>query len=427
MSEQGGVESEYGFEPDSGILSSAGGLQYEPTNVTRGAALATLLRPDAQRLLLGLTGPLEELGFSDDAIAGLAGGTRLVEAFGSAWYGPDFIDRSKAEERLRAWTALNQNADPTAAIQFLIALLGSNSERESVAGAAALARVVTYRDGPIAWLEADVTTPTWPDQPRLDLNTEWWTQTFEDLAERAGRQTADDQVLALRALIAVRLRVAAYSNDPVVLSMVEAVRQAQADDFGGDGGALTSSLYPTPPGALVVSTMVHGTFGWKGSWWRPKGAFHHYVGINLRNNLYNRGARFSWSGAYSQSQRLQAAEDLVDWAGDVAPNGMQSVFAHSYGGEVAAIAATTGAKTHELILLSAPGTQYVNDAATAVGRIVDIRMKGDLVLFIAGTPQRLVPAKNLTEVTLGWNLLGHSATHDPATWVAEDIPGRAGL
>jgi hypothetical protein len=53
----------------------------------------------------------------------------------------------------------------------------------------------------------------------------------------------------------------------------------------------------TPPGALVVSTMIHGTWAWKGDWWRPKGnGFHEYILRNHRPNLFSRGARFTWSG-----------------------------------------------------------------------------------------------------------------------------------
>jgi pimeloyl-ACP methyl ester carboxylesterase len=171
--------------------------------------------------------------------------------------------------------------------------------------------------------------------------------------------------------------------------------------------------------------MIHGTWGWKGKWWRPGDDFHSFIRGSHRSNLYSRGAKFSWSGAYSDSQRQLAAADFCEWAYEVPPNGLQSVFAHSYGGEVAARARLTGARAAELILLSSPVTKYVEAAAASPDlRIVDVRLRFDPVLGLARTRQRLTPRPNVTPVVLDRWRLDHAATHEEAVWRSEDIARR---
>ncbi|WP_420329983.1 alpha/beta hydrolase [Serinicoccus sediminis] len=181
-----------------------------------------------------------------------------------------------------------------------------------------------------------------------------------------------------------------------------------------------------PPDSPNVSTLVHGTWGWKGDWWRPSGGFHRYILKDYRTNLYAGGARFSWSGAYSPRHRARAGQDFCDWAGEVAPRGLQTVLAHSYGAEVVGRAIIAGTRVSELALLSAPGTAFVNAAATMVGRTVDVRLPFDPVLSLARVPQRLDLSIPHRLVLTSWRL-DHSATHDEQVWMNEAIGIRAGL
>jgi hypothetical protein len=430
VSEFGGIQNDGTFEPVATLESAAGGPDVEPTNITRGAALATLLRFDSRTVVAPILGQLSELGFSTDAVGQLSDERRLGEALGGGWMNGLNLDIFAPEERQRSWTALNQNADPFSAIQFLIGLLGSPSERESAVGAAALWRVLSQRDDRGRWIVATdfgggVRAGILDGEWNPELWAELWVSTLG--GDLGGVVADEDDLRALSLLVTIRLRAAARSPDPVVRSMVHAVRQADANLIGSGASAPAGSSYLTPPGSLVISMMVHGTWGWRGDWWRPKAAFHKYIATNHRKNLYGRGAHFSWSGAYSQNQRIQAAEDLVDWAGEVSPNGLQTVFAHSYGGEVAAMAAMAGATTQELTMLSVPATGFVNAAAASVKRIIDIRTKGDIVLFIAGTPQPITPGPNVTPVVLPWMLRGHESTHDASTWAAQNVAYQAGL
>jgi hypothetical protein len=179
-----------------------------------------------------------------------------------------------------------------------------------------------------------------------------------------------------------------------------------------------------------VSTMIHGTFGWKGDWWRPRpGSFHDFILNSHRSNLYSGGARFSWSGAYSAPQRRLAASDFCDWTNEIARSGLESVFSHSYGGEVAARSRINGAAMDQLVLLSSPVTSYVDAAANDPNlSVVDVRLNFDPVLALARAPQRISPLpSNVTEVIFAAWRLDHGATHSEAVWNAEKVAARGGI
>jgi len=219
------------------------------------------------------------------------------------------------------------------------------------------------------------------------------------------------------------------SPDPITRSLAMAAFPPQPDEVGDVGPP--AEAIATAPGALVVSTMIHGTWGWKGDWWRPRSDFHEFILRNHRPGLYSRGTKFSWSGAYSARQREQAATDFGEWAYDVAPHGLQSVFAHSYGGDVAARAVITSASVAELVLLSVPVTSHVGAAAEANLRIVDVRLRFDPVLALGRLRQRirqrLRPRPNVTEVLLDRWCYDHGATHREDVWREEDIARRGGI
>jgi pimeloyl-ACP methyl ester carboxylesterase len=173
--------------------------------------------------------------------------------------------------------------------------------------------------------------------------------------------------------------------------------------------------------------MVHGTWGWKGDWWRPGKNFHQFILGEHRQNLYSGGAKFSWSGALSDSQRRLAAKDFCEWADDRAPGGLQTIFAHSYGGEVAGRAVLSGARVDELVLLSVPVTRPVAAAARSGVRVVDVRLPFDAVLGLARQRQRIPTNPGVMPVLLkGWRY-GHGASHDEDVWRQENVAQRGGI
>ncbi|MDX6288028.1 MAG: hypothetical protein QOG53_3513 [Frankiales bacterium] len=252
-----------------------------------------------------------------------------------------------------------------------------------------------------------------------------WAEVYDALIRRIGEDSYLDQYI-VAFLSRWRLNRALRSFDSTVQSLAfAAFVPPSSDETGGPGEPAEPPQ--TLPGALVVSTMIHGTWGWKGDWWRSGCDFHRFVLQNYRPDLYSRGAKFSWSGAYSASQRRQATQDFRDWAYEVAPHGLQTVFAHSYGAEVAALGLVAGAGIHELVLLSAPATAVIEDVIQSGVRVVDVRLRVDPILAIARARQRLPSLPNVTPVILnGWRL-DHGSTHRQAVWRHEDIGRRGGL
>jgi hypothetical protein len=441
------------FEPSAAVDSVRSSEVSEGTNVCRAGALSSLLQ-EATGAMSELRAEQRSLGFSDSIIEQGGRAWREVDPFDGQ---SDFSispDENLDETRVRRWLALNETANPRRAVGFLIAMLGSSLERESTAAAGALWRGLGLQarqwppPGPPRWrifdrlaFDLDEVLPDtrwgpwfwWREQSPSLIDDEspretipWDSSRWRDIYLRLMFRLRGDRYLdsfVVGVLARSRLDAAIRSPDPITRSLAFAA----VEPFDAGDGALPEPPKPptTPPGAPVVSTMIHGTWGWKGDWWRPGGDFHQFILGNHRPNLYARGTKFSWSGAYSAKQRSLAARDFRDWAYDVAPHGLQTVFGHSYGGEVAARATAAGTPVHELVLLSTPVTGLVEAALQTTGRMVDIRLRFDPVLAIAGTGQRVPRQPNVTEVLLDRWRLDHGATHSEGVWRAEDI-GRRG-
>lgn len=442
------------FEASAAAETAVAAPAFEGSNVSRVASLSTMLGGDGVAIR-SLTPELDTLGFSSQ----LSTGERLWRDRTPAQSLPDFREARGDQEtfdRVRLWLALNESGRPQEAIAFLVAVLGSELERESAAAAAALWRELgtagsLVPGGPRRWhlwdrlfdlWDEDLPGwpwlgPVWPpdldagaaggrleDLPSIPWDPVQWRAIFQRVTARFGDPYTD--LFLITVLTRWRLGRALRSPDRITQSLAMAAFEP-TEPTGTPAQPQPPAPATTPPGALVVSTMIHGTWGWKGDWWRPRSDFHEFVLRNLRPNLYSRGAKFSWSGAYSDKQRDLAARDLAEWARDVAPNGMQTVFAHSHGAEVAARAIIAGARIHELVLLSAPVTTHIDACAGTSLRLVDIRLRMDPVLALARARQRIPARPNLTTVLLNRWRLGHGATHEEVVWRDEDIAARGGL
>jgi hypothetical protein len=444
------------FEPFSASESAAPSPEFEGSNVCRAAMLAPLLQEESTALS-GLAEEQRSLGFSEAMIERAGNGWREADPFVQDGIVAILEDPDAA--RVSQWVTLNEDGDPRSAVAFLIAMLGSGLERESTAAAAALWRglglqtrrrwpppgparvhlfeMLLLRDtddvlsdtpwGPWSWwYERDPALTG--DGPAQEEPVVWDADEWRGIYRRLMFNITGDRYVdpfIVTALVRGRLDVALRSPDMISRSLaLTAVDAADPRD-----GALPAPTVPpvTPPAALPTSTMIHGTSGWKGSWWRPGGAFHQFILGKHRPNLYRLGTKYSWSGALSATERALAASDFLDWAATASPPGLQTVFGHSYGGEVACRATNLGTPIHELVLLSTPVTRPVKDAVNSGIRIVDIRLRFDPILALTLRPQRLPKKPNVTEVLLRRWRLDHSASHDEHVWRSEDIAVRAKL
>jgi hypothetical protein len=448
-------DSDETFEvsPDPGTVVMS--PEFEGANVCRVAALSTRFGDDRQTVA-DLADEFGAFGFSAQVVSTDRSWSEVgpLELFTGLTDRADSLD----DTRRRAWDRLNDSGGPGDAVGFLVAILGSELERESAAAAAVLWRILdglpdrivppdpriwylwerSYFDispdglpfgrdlwsGLQPWPAVGVAELPGEEVPGVPWDPTLWRTLFDSVTRFITGGYEDLWLVTL--FVRRRLAQALRSPDQVTRSLALAAFSPAGRGFASPAGPPPSPV--AAPSQPLVSTMIHGTWGWKSDWWRPGTTFHDFVLNNHRANLYARGAKFSWSGAYSDRQRAQAAVDFKDWAGEIAKGGLETVFGHSYGGEVAARAATA-TSVQQLVLLSSPATNWVDTAAKLTAlKVVDVRLRFDPVLGIARTPQRLtVKAPNVTEVLLKRRRLSHGATHEEPVWRKEKIAQRGGI
>ena len=152
---------------------------------------------------------------------------------------------------------------------------------------------------------------------------------------------------------------------------------------------------PVPgPEAESVSTTVHGTWGLIAddeSWYRPGSPMHDFLRDQVTPDLYDsRPDYFMWNGGYADVDRAQGASDLPTWTRRVSPSDdrLDTVYAHSHGGNVALSAAAAGQRIRLLVLLHTPAIERPDEEWAAiranVGGVVAMRTRLDLVVMADG-------------------------------------------
>jgi hypothetical protein len=444
-----------GFDETFEVSGTAESAYAEPANeganVCRVAACSTMW--GANRAAVGdLRDELSELGFPESLSSGEI-----------TWDDLDWTSLLQSAERplepqqtrVTAWRRLRDDAQSDAAVSFVLAVLGSELERESAAAAAALWRDVASFAGPPRrpfdpwvwefWEDIyEIAGPDWPEfiwwgragaEPNgpggeieepdiVQWQPDRWAYVYRRGMERPVDRYGKPAVISL--LVRWRLAQALRSSDPITRSLATAAFLPSQDESAEP----PASAGTRSRGSQTVSTMIHGTFGWKGDWWRPRpGSFHDFILSNHRSNLYNGGARFSWSGAYRATHRQVAASDFCDWAGEIADAGVETVLAHSYGGEIAARSKIAGAAIDQVVLLSSPVNSYIDAIANDPSlSTIDVRLNFDPVLGLARVRQRIRPLpSHVTEVILSVWRLDHTATHKEHVWNVENIAARGGI
>lgn len=434
------------FEPVTSVDSAEMGERHESLNACRAAALG--LPFGATVAMQGMEATFRSMGFND-GIADQTWNWRDTEMR------LDLEGLGGDQSRAQLFESLAEGPEAVDAIRFLAKVLVSPLERESAAAAASIVgasgRSIFHGDWRQRWWRGVDMFPTYETflhylfgpavsqvetvvaDPDLDITPgttwAWLGARWEELAREAlwaRRIFNGDQDVRLRLVAEWRLALAIRSADPIVRQFAMAALTGPWDS-GSD--IATGQQGPNPTNeTLAVSALIHGTWGWKGDWWRPAAHFHDFIRNGVRRNLYSRGAPFSWSGAYSSRQRALAAEDFVRWAGEMSPGGIHTLFGHSYGGEVAVRSWALGTKVQEVVLLSVPANRHVSTAVDQGLRVVDIRLAFDPVLALAREPQRIRRnGSNLEQVILSRWQLSHGATHDADVWLTEDLLNRAKL
>ncbi|MEA3501271.1 MAG: hypothetical protein U9R47_00735 [Actinomycetota bacterium] len=223
----------------------------------------------------------------------------------------------------------------------------------------------------------------------------------------------------LRKRIRHTLETGAESEDPLVARLAQT---ALANIDPGDP-EVVKRVIPQPSSEKrcresSTSVITHGTFASDAAWYRPGGNFYEALASN-RPDLAVHDESFTWTGAYSDKARRADALLLEQWIGDqglVAPD----LFAHSHGGTVAHHATKRGVELGRLVLMGWPVHKRWFPDFSHVGRIIDVRVRFDLVILLDRGGQRFdTNAFNIEEHRHGW--FDHTSTHEPPYWDEHDL------
>lgn len=168
-----------------------------------------------------------------------------------------------------------------------------------------------------------------------------------------------------------------------------------------------------------TAVLTHGTFSSRTTWWRPGGDYYDYLD-GLVPPLHLHDPSFRWSGLYSSGARELAANQLVTWIADQNLD-KPDFFGHSHGATVGNLATQRGLQLDRLVLLSWPvHAAWLPDLAN-VTRVIDVRVRFDLVVIADRGGQRYPTgdARVSTHVH-GW--FDHGLTHDPGYWDTHSLP-----
>ena len=458
MDAEGDGPHEYGIYPEDASIEET--PETEGTNASRFAIAGALGATTLRGAPLDVIEPdmLTMFGFRDELAAAaerLRGVDNILFGEGEVLQGTVRGGWRPQATRHEAWRRLNEGS-AWHRLTLLAAGLCSSLERESVAAAVAVLNALPASlvidllgieaDDLLYPLSLSLSEPV--AEPVAWRGETWEPESAEQLSVSAAVGTRD--VLRRLLLLALaRIRAGLRSPDDVVrelaavawlraIAVDDRVEQAGdesetgADDAGAGGGIPRAGLPAgAPPGAAPavptgLSTLIHGTWAWQADWWYPGGDFHTHVLNGLRPALYDAGMPFSWSGDLSGKHRAIAARRVQDWfATATSGTGVGTVFAHSYGGEVAARAVNNGCPIPQLVLLSAPIHRHHRRALPHIPDVVDIRLRFDLVLTGALAKQRLrgPRVRNRIISKAFWQ---HGVTHDPALWLGEGLDAFVG-
>ncbi|HEX9763411.1 MAG TPA: hypothetical protein VGA97_09960 [Acidimicrobiia bacterium] len=223
----------------------------------------------------------------------------------------------------------------------------------------------------------------------------------------------------LRRQIRQTLEEGCLSDDPLVAG----VAQEAMSKIDPKHPYLKAALAERTPhvrrtGNSHTAVISHGTWASGSSWYQPGGDFYDGLAAERPDlNLHPRS--FTWSGDYSTTAWREGAEDMRDWLSN---EGLArpDLFAHSHGATVANRATKLGVTFKRLVLMGWPvRSDWFPDPAR-VDRIIDVRVRLDLVIMVDGGGQRLRTDQfNVKEHRHGW--FNHAATHDPGYWTTHGL------
>jgi len=218
----------------------------------------------------------------------------------------------------------------------------------------------------------------------------------------------------LRPKIRETLESAAKSRDPLVARLaLAAISHIGPMQDLADKKVVRQPVSKKRRRQSETAVITHGTFAANGKWYRPGGDFYKALKMN-RPDLHVHDSSFRWTGAYSDRARQADARLLQKWLAD---QGLKrpDFFAHSHGGTVANLATKLGVEFDRLVLMGWPVHKKWFPDFSNVKRIIDVRVKLDLVVMLDFGRQRFKSRKfDIESHRNGW--FDHSSTHESEYW-----------
>ncbi len=223
----------------------------------------------------------------------------------------------------------------------------------------------------------------------------------------------------LRKRIRHILEAGSQSDDPLVASLAaEALSKIDPKD-----PYVNQRVIAQPPAKKrnrqsETAVITHGTFSSDSAWYQPGGDFYEALALK-RPDLAVHDKSFTWTGAYSPTARRADALLLKRWIDDQGLD-MPDFFAHSHGGTVANLATRQNVDFDRLVLMAWPVHNRWFPDFRRLKRIVDIRVRLDLVILVDRGGQRFrTDAFDVEEHRHGW--FDHVAPHQPDYWDDHDL------
>jgi hypothetical protein len=181
-----------------------------------------------------------------------------------------------------------------------------------------------------------------------------------------------------------------------------------------------------------TSIIVHGTWArLRSRWWRPGAGdnLFKYLKENVSNDLYDGEDHFRWEGGYHSNSRRKGAIDLINWTRQKSIEQLDTVYAHSHGGNLVLDAVQQPLGIRLLVLLSiAARTRPQMEwqvISSRICRIVDIYTRADLVALAdrarAWPNSHGLDEARIRRLPLVGHWFSHSAACDPDVWIRYDL------
>ena len=174
-----------------------------------------------------------------------------------------------------------------------------------------------------------------------------------------------------------------------------------------------------------TSITVHGTFArLRSDWYKPGSAFHRYLKRQVSTDLYSGDDYFRWDGRYNDASRQFGANDLKRWLRKHRMRSLDTVFAHSHGGNLVLTAISKGVRARLLVLMNVPARSRQPREWDSIfrnaGRIVSLRSRFDLVIYADRSPQHFnAQVRQLVPPGLWFS---HGALLRPKLWERHRLP-----